>query len=72
MPRRGPLMSYYACRSCKAVFALSPEQERKCPVCGSTDISNDWSGLVVIIDTSSALAELLKISKPGKYALKVR
>jgi len=65
-------MSYYACRSCKAIFALTPDKEKKCPVCGSRDISNDWSGLVIILDLNSSIAKILGVSKPGRYALKVR
>ena len=44
-----------------------------CPICGSSALSKDWSGYVVIIDPKgSIIAEKLGITLPGSYALKVR
>ena len=57
----------YACRNCKALST-----GKVCPVCNSTDLSPDWSGLIVIFDTTrSMVAQALSITKPGRYALKV-
>ena len=43
-----------------------------CPVCKSTDLSPDWSGIVLVVKpTESKIANTLEINKPGKYALKV-
>ncbi|RLE78371.1 MAG: DNA-binding protein [Thermoprotei archaeon] len=68
MPRRigAPLK---ACRKCKMLVPLNVGM---CPNCGSRDFSDDWSGMVIILDESSILAEKLGIKAPGRYALKVR
>ena len=43
-----------------------------CPNCHSTDLTAEWSGLVIILDVErSQVAKALNIKKPGKYALKV-
>jgi DNA-directed RNA polymerase subunit E" len=55
-----------ACRNCRR-FTL----EKVCPVCKSTNLSTSWKGLVIINDTDSEIAKLLKIDEPGKYALYV-
>jgi DNA-directed RNA polymerase subunit E" len=42
-------------------------------MCKGTSLSSDWSGYVVIIDPQdSEIAKNLDITKPGRYALKVR
>jgi len=57
----------YACRRCKGLST-----GRVCPNCNSTDLSAEWSGLVIIIDPErSEVAKTLNITKPGRYALKV-
>jgi DNA-directed RNA polymerase subunit E" len=43
-----------------------------CPICNSTDLSSDWSGIVIVFDSKTSLiAKTLEISTPHKYALKV-
>jgi len=59
----------YACRKCKYILA---EDEKKCPACGGNEFSDEWSGVVVIIDTSSSLAGIIGAKLPGRYAIKVR
>ncbi len=57
----------YACRRCKSLTS-----GKVCPVCGSTNLSAEWSGLVVVLDPEkSDIARSLTITKPGRYALKV-
>ncbi len=56
------------CRKCHRVVA-----GQTCPVCGSKNLSSDWSGLVVILDPQkSQIAEKIGIDVADKYALKVR
>ena len=56
-----------ACRKCKAITT-----GKVCPVCKATDLSPDWSGIIVIFDPlKSQIAATLEISVPCKYALKV-
>ncbi|HYY65686.1 MAG TPA: transcription elongation factor subunit Spt4 [Nitrososphaeraceae archaeon] len=56
-----------ACRKCKAITV-----GKVCPVCKSTDLTPDWSGIIVIFDPlKSQVASTLDITFPHKYALKV-
>ena len=61
-------MTEQACRECQRIV-----EGLVCPICGSSSLSKDWSGYVVILDTKgSEVAKKLGITLPGKYALKVR
>ena len=56
-----------ACRKCKRVTT-----EKVCPGCKSSDLTPDWNGVVLIVDPSnSKIADTLKITSSGKYAIKV-
>jgi len=56
-----------ACKKCKAVTI-----GKVCPVCKSTDLSPDWSGIILIFNPAkSMVAATLGITVPHKYALKV-
>ncbi len=56
------------CRECHRVV-----EGEVCTVCGSSNISTDWTGYLVVIDPEhSEIAKRLNIKLPGKYALKVR
>ncbi len=56
-----------ACRVCKIVT-----EQNACPVCKGSDLSEDFSGFVIILDTKSQLAEKMKLTEAGQYALKIR
>jgi DNA-directed RNA polymerase subunit E" len=44
-----------------------------CPNCKTPTLSDDWTGIVVILDAEeSQIAKKLNLKKPGRYALKVR
>jgi DNA-directed RNA polymerase subunit E" len=61
------LAKEYACRNCRTLTTA-----RVCPNCNSTELSSNWSGLVVILNTEkSQIAKALAAQKPGRYALKV-
>ena len=61
-------MSEKACRDCSYLTT-----ETTCPNCKSTSFSDDYSGLVIILDPeNSAIAKAMKATKQGKYALRVR
>ncbi|MCG2863707.1 MAG: DNA-directed RNA polymerase, subunit E'' [Vulcanisaeta sp.] len=67
--RRSPLPGYKACRNCKAVV---PDEAEKCPVCGGTDFTKDWMGLVIILKPEeSCIAKKLGINRAGMYAIEV-
>lgn len=70
MARRVRKAPFKACRKCKF---LVPREATRCPACGSTDLSEDWEGAVVIIDPEkSEVAKRLGFTQPGRYALRVR
>ncbi|MEM0380538.1 MAG: transcription elongation factor subunit Spt4 [Desulfurococcaceae archaeon] len=69
MSSRGRGKVFKACRSCKA---LVDREVAECPICGSRDFSEEWEGIIIIIDPEkSRIAKILGIVKPGKYAVKV-
>ena len=60
---------FKACRKCKA---LVDKDVGVCPICGSIDFTDEWEGVVIIIDPEKSLvAKMLGIEKPGRYAIKV-
>jgi len=68
--RRARAPPFKACRKCKS---LVPKEATRCPVCGSTELSEDWEGAVIVIDVeNSILAKKLAVERPGRYAVKVR
>ena len=57
-----------ACRACKIIT-----EEPACPICRSTDLSDDYSGILIVLDPEgSQLAEKLEIKQEGRYALRIR
>lgn len=58
----------YACRDCHRLTA-----GEVCEKCKSTNVTDDWSGVVVILDPKkSNISKALEIKSEGLYALKVR
>jgi len=53
-----------ACRACNKLV-----RGNRCPDCRSTNISDDWSGLVIILDPNSQIAKRINAKKEGRYAL---
>ncbi|MGB9830540.1 MAG: transcription elongation factor subunit Spt4, partial [Fervidicoccus fontis] len=41
---------YKACIKCKALVEPNVEV---CPVCGSKEFTNDWEGLVIVLDVNN-------------------
>lgn len=57
-----------ACRKCKIIIDKS-----SCPICKGTDLSDDYSGLLIVLDPEgSQLAHKMEIKEEGRYALKIR
>jgi len=67
MPKRGKT-TRKACRNCKAI--LEPNV-KKCPVCGSTDFSDEYIGFVIIVDEEKSEISKNKGVKKGMWAIKV-
>jgi DNA-directed RNA polymerase subunit E" len=61
-------MSLRACRECNTIT-----DEKICPNCRSSDLSEDFSGILIVLDPGrSRIAEKVGLKREGVYALKVR
>lgn len=61
-------MAEKACRHCMRVL-----ERQNCPICGTSDLTEGWSGLVIILDAErSEIAKKLGVDIPDRFALKVR
>ena len=57
-----------ACRTCHLVTNANI-----CPNCKISSLSTDWAGEIIVVDPEkSVLAKRLEITRPGRYALRVR
>ena len=60
-----------ACRECH--FVQEGIETEACAACGSTSLTEDWAGYVVIAHPErSEIAAEMGVTQPGTYALKVR
>jgi len=58
------------CRECHRVVDADSDT---CPACGSTSLTEDWAGYVIIVHPEeSEIAAKMETTEPGTYALKVR
>ncbi len=70
MPSERSKKPFKACIKCK--FLVNHEEQR-CPNCGSDTFSDEWSGVIIILDPAkSEIAKMLGIGRPGRYALRIR
>ena len=61
-------MSERACKNCRLL-----SKERICPNCRSSDLSEDYTGLLIILDEeNSEIAKMAGLKAKGYYALRVR
>ena len=61
-------MTEKACKNCRYI-----SNGPVCPNCKSTNLSDDWTGLAIIIDPEkSEIAKKMRIRSPGRYAVRVR
>ena len=61
-------MTEKACKNCRYI-----SNGPVCPNCKSTNLSDDWTGLAVIIDPDkSEIAKMMRVKAPGRYAIRVR
>ncbi|TRM83181.1 DNA-binding protein, partial [Sulfolobus sp. A20-N-G8] len=44
---------FKACKNCKAL--VNPD-DSVCPICGSTNFSDDWDGIIIVIDENSEIS----------------
>ncbi|MDT7901108.1 MAG: transcription elongation factor subunit Spt4 [Acidianus sp.] len=60
---------FKACRNCKAL--VLPNQG-VCPICGGTSFTEDWEGMVIILNENSELVNLIGAKKPWRYAINIK
>lgn len=57
-----------ACRMCRVLT-----EESTCPVCKGSELSDDYLGFIIILDSKkSQLAKKMSLKEAGQYALKIR
>jgi len=60
---------FKACTNCKYLVG---RDVTKCPNCGNESFTDDWKGVILIIDPEkSSVSKHLNIKKEGKYALQL-
>jgi len=63
-----PKKQQNVCRGCHRVV-----DGDVCVMCGSSNLTHDWAGYLVIIDPKhSDIAQKMNVDTPGRVALKVR
>ncbi|KON28017.1 MAG: transcription elongation factor Spt4 [Candidatus Bathyarchaeota archaeon] len=61
-------MKEKACKDCHMISLGNI-----CPNCKSTNLSNDWTGLIILLDVeNSEIAKKINAKSSGKYAIRVR
>lgn len=59
-------------KACKACHLIVSDSD-KCPLCQSADLTEKFSGQLVVIDPEkSEIGKKLGIKAPGTYAIKIR
>ena len=65
-----PRKNRVVCRECHRV---NDQDAASCESCGSSSLTEDWAGYVVIAHPeSSEIAAEMQVEEAGAYALKVR
>ena len=61
-------MTEKACKNCRMI-----SNGPVCPNCKATNLSDDWTGFVVVLDpANSEVAKLMGIKVVGRFAIRVR
>ena len=61
-------MKEKACKNCRFI-----SNGPVCPNCKSSNLSDDWTGLVIVLDVErSEIAKKMRVKSPGRYAVRVR
>jgi DNA-directed RNA polymerase subunit E" len=56
-----------ACKTCRRLV-----KGNVCPACKTSDLTRNWRGVLLVIDSESEIAKEAGISTPGKYAIRVK
>jgi len=58
-----------ACKNCRLIV----NEEKQCPACQSQELTEKFSGQLVVLDPEkSEIGKKLEIKAPGRYAIKIR
>ncbi|MCX8197484.1 MAG: DNA-directed RNA polymerase, subunit E'' [Candidatus Micrarchaeota archaeon] len=58
-----------ACKKCKLLVS----EEDKCPICQTSELTEKFSGQLIVIDPEkSQIAQKLGAKLAGRYAIKIR
>ena len=58
-----------ACKNCRLIVT----DEKQCPACQSQELTEKFSGQLVVLDPEkSEIGKKLEIKAPGRYAIKIR
>lgn len=69
MSRATKSKPFKACANCRA---LVPRDAAACPVCGSNKFTDEWSGVIIILEPgASRAANILGYKNRGRYAIKI-
>ncbi|MBS7650091.1 MAG: transcription elongation factor subunit Spt4 [Candidatus Bathyarchaeia archaeon] len=61
-------MKEKACKNCRFI-----SMGNICPNCKSSVLSEDWAGLVIVLDVEkSEISRMIGAKTPGKYAIHIR
>ncbi|MDD5416439.1 MAG: DNA-directed RNA polymerase subunit E'' [Candidatus Aenigmarchaeota archaeon] len=60
-------MADKACKLCRRIV-----KGNICPVCKTTELSKNWKGVLIVIETDSEIAKKAGITAPGRYAVTVK
>ncbi|VVB98073.1 Transcription elongation factor Spt4 [uncultured archaeon] len=58
-----------ACRNCRMIL----NEDKTCPNCQGTDLTEKFSGQIIILDAErSEVAKVAELKGPGKFAIRVK
>ncbi|MFP3204437.1 MAG: transcription elongation factor subunit Spt4 [Metallosphaera yellowstonensis] len=43
-----------------------------CPVCGGNSFTDEWEGMVILLNETSELYEAMGAKKPWRYAINIK
>ncbi len=61
-------MEEKACKNCKIIISHGD----KCPICNAKDLTNKWSGYVIVLNAEkSSAAKMLNVKMNSTYAISI-
>lgn len=60
-------MTEKACKTCKRLV-----KGNLCPICKTSELTNNWKGVLVVFDANSEIAKEAGLTSPGKYAIRIK